>query len=61
MITQRLRGSGVCFSFLCVVNGGLMFSHMLAKSLFLLRVIYSNDQDIKQCFVGKSPPEFYGL
>lgn len=21
----------VCFSFLCVVNGGLMFSHMLAK------------------------------
>lgn len=28
---------------------------------FLLMVIYSNGQDMKQCFVGKSLPEFYGL
>lgn len=38
-----------------------LFASSLHKSLFLLLVIYSNDQDIKQCFVGKSPPEFYGL
>lgn len=38
-----------------------LFAFSFHKSLFLLLIIYSNDQDIKQCFVGKSPLEFYGL
>lgn len=38
-----------------------LFFLIFSLHIFLLLVIYSNDRDIKQCFVGKSPLEFYGL